>query len=140
MSCSVKESNNSRTFLNKLALKCSISSRAPVFPTKSLSLNSEISSHKRFLIWLRSKRRRILKGWKNMFKAGSNRDWVYKEAMIVYQFLEVDVDQAARVLSQFDDKEKKKGFKKLALVLHPDKNQHPLSKEAFQKASIIFNQ
>lgn len=75
-----------------------------------------------------------------MFKAGSNRDWVYKEAMIVYQFLEVDVDQAARVLDQFDDKEKKKGFKKLALVLHPDKNQHPLSKEAFQKASIIFNQ
>ena len=26
-------------------------------------------------------------------------------------------------------------FRKLALQLHPDKNQHPLAKEAFQKLS-----
>lgn len=75
-----------------------------------------------------------------MFKAGQNRDWVYKEAMIVYQFLSVDAEKATKILSHFSDKEKKSGFKKLALVLHPDKNQHPLSKEAFQKASAIFNQ
>lgn len=77
----------------------------------------------------------------NIFKqAQQDRDWIYKEAMIVYQFLSVDVDKAAKILTHFSDKEKKSGFKKLALVLHPDKNQHPLSKEAFQKASQIFNQ
>jgi curved DNA-binding protein CbpA len=26
-------------------------------------------------------------------------------------------------------------FRRLALLLHPDKNQHPLAKEAFQKLS-----
>jgi DnaJ-class molecular chaperone len=75
-----------------------------------------------------------------MFKQGQNRDWHYKESFIVYQFLQVDADLAAKILAQFSDKEKKSGFKKLALVLHPDKNQHPLSKDAFQKASSIFNQ
>ena len=29
-------------------------------------------------------------------------------------------------------------FRRLARLLHPDKNQHPLSKEAFQKLSEAF--
>jgi curved DNA-binding protein CbpA len=29
-------------------------------------------------------------------------------------------------------------FRKLAKLLHPDKNQHPLAKEAFQKLSEAF--
>lgn len=29
-------------------------------------------------------------------------------------------------------------FRSLARLVHPDKNRHPLSKEAFQKASELF--
>jgi len=64
---------------------------------------------------------------------------VYKEAFLVYQFLEVDLEKSQQILDCFTVKEKKSGFKKVALVLHPDKNKHPLSKEAFQKAMQIFN-
>ncbi len=64
---------------------------------------------------------------------------MYKEAYIVHQFLEVDLEKAQETLNCFNVKEKKAGFKKVALVLHPDKNKHPKSKDAFQKAMQIFN-
>lgn len=67
------------------------------------------------------------------------RDWLYKEALIVYQFLEVNLERAQSILEEIDVKERNSGFKKVALVLHPDKNKHPLAKEAFQKALQIFN-
>jgi len=65
---------------------------------------------------------------------------MHKEAFIVYQFLEIDTKRAISTLRLMNSKEKRAGFLKVALVLHPDKNNHPQSKEAFQKALFIFNQ
>lgn len=79
--------------------------------------------------------------WKllaSKYLSQEKRDWLHKEALIVYQFLEVNLEKAKQILDCFSYKEKKSGFKKLALVLHPDKNQHPKSKDAFQKAMQIF--
>lgn len=59
--------------------------------------------------------------------------------MVVYQFLEVGLKKAQEQVNKYSQKEKKSEFKKVALVLHPDKNKHPKSKEAFQKAFQIFN-
>jgi curved DNA-binding protein CbpA len=64
---------------------------------------------------------------------------VFKEALLVYQFLEVSLEKAQDILKAVSSKEKNSGFKKIALVLHPDKNKHPQAKEAFQKALQIFN-
>lgn len=67
------------------------------------------------------------------------KDLVFKETLLVYQFLEVSLEKAQDILKAVSSKEKNSGFKKIALVLHPDKNRHPQAKEAFQKALQIFN-
>jgi DnaJ-class molecular chaperone len=51
----------------------------------------------------------------------------------------VSIENSQRVLEAFEEKEKNYIFKKIALVLHPDKNKHPQAKEAFQKSLTIFN-
>lgn len=62
----------------------------------------------------------------------------YEQALAVYKVLELDASRVQFILSGMSADSKKVGFKKLALSLHPDKNRHPLSKEAFQKASELF--
>lgn len=86
-----------------------------------------------------SERRRTLKKIAPKYSSQEERDWSYKEAFIVYQFLEVNLEKAQDILKCFSSKEKNSGFKKVALVLHPDKNKHPNAKDAFQKAMEIFN-
>lgn len=63
----------------------------------------------------------------------------YEQALTVYKVLELDVDRVQFILSRMSANSKKVGYKKLALTLHPDKNRHPLSNEAFLKASELFN-
>lgn len=63
----------------------------------------------------------------------------YEQALSVYKILELDVSRVQFILKGMSADSKKVGYKKLAMVLHPDKNRHPLSKEAFQKASELFN-
>ena len=100
----------------------------------------EISSHLKSLSWLKLERKDIWKLFIPNLDDEELRSWVYKEALIVYQFLEINVERAINTLKLISDKEKRSGFKKVALVLHPDKNKHPQSKDAFQKALNIFNQ
>jgi len=110
-----------------------------VFLIQDPNLSSVTSSLRRITSWLRSERRPIWKLIVPKFSSQEEKDWLYKEASIVYQFLEVNLEKAQAILDCFNPKEKKSGFKKVALVLHPDKNKHPKSKEAFQKALEIFN-
>lgn len=63
----------------------------------------------------------------------------YEQALIVYKVLEIDEIRAKFILDRMSKRSKKQGYKKLAIALHPDKNRHPLSKEAFQKASELLN-
>lgn len=63
----------------------------------------------------------------------------FEQALIVYKVLEVDADRVRFILNGMSPDSKKVGYKKLALSLHPDKNRHPLSNEAFLKASELFN-
>lgn len=63
----------------------------------------------------------------------------YEQILCVYKILELDVDRIQFILKGMSMDSKKAGFKKLALTLHPDKNRHPLSNEAFLKASELFN-
>ena len=63
----------------------------------------------------------------------------YEQALCVYKVLAIDAERIKFILSGVKSDSKKVGFKKLALSLHPDKNRHPLSNEAFLKASELFN-
>lgn len=68
----------------------------------------------------------------------SSQSCTLKQAESVYKVLELDEVRVQLILSGMNADSKKVGYKKLALALHPDKNRHPLSKEAFQKASELF--
>lgn len=63
----------------------------------------------------------------------------YEQSLIVYKVQELDETRAKFILDRMSKSSKKQGYKKLAIALHPDKNRHPLSKEAFQKASELLN-
>lgn len=63
----------------------------------------------------------------------------YEHALCVYKVLELDESRVQYILKGMSADSKRAGYKKLAIALHPDKNRHPLSKEAFQKASELFN-
>ena len=60
-------------------------------------------------------------------------------AVAVYEVLMLPEDAKQRLYLIGDD-ERKVGLKKLRVSLHPDKNAHPQAKEAFQRASQIFQQ
>lgn len=62
----------------------------------------------------------------------------YEQALCVYKMLELDENRAKFILSRMSADSIKQGYKRLAIALHPDKNRHPLSKEAFQKASELL--
>jgi hypothetical protein len=68
----------------------------------------------------------------------SSKSCTLKQTMSVYKVLELDEARVRFILSGMNSNSIKVGYKKLALALHPDKNRHPLSKEAFQKASELF--
>lgn len=106
----------------------------------SQNLSLETSSLQKSLTWLNLELKDTWKLFAPNLDDDELRNWMYKEALIVYQFLEINVERALNTLKLINDKEKRSGFKKVALVLHPDKNKHPQSKEAFQKALSIFNQ
>lgn len=63
----------------------------------------------------------------------------YEQALAVYKMLELDVNRVKFILEGINADSKKNGYKKLAMTLHPDKNRHPLSHEAFIKASELLN-
>jgi len=60
-------------------------------------------------------------------------------AVAVYEVLMLPEDAKQR-LHLVGEEKRKVGLKKLRVSLHPDKNAHPQAKEAFQRASQIFQQ
>mmetsp|Transcript_7464 Transcript_7464/g.6994 ORF Transcript_7464/g.6994 Transcript_7464/m.6994 type:complete len:211 (-) Transcript_7464:35-667(-) len=69
----------------------------------------------------------------------ASKSCTFEQALCVYKVLEIDADRVRFILSGMSPDSKKVGYKKLVLNLHPDKNRHPLSNEAFLKASELFN-
>ena len=58
---------------------------------------------------------------------------------LVYKFLNTPIDILQEGLFQMLERQEANAyFKKLAKQLHPDKNAHPLAKEAFQKLSTAL--
>ena len=62
----------------------------------------------------------------------------YDKCLAVYKFLLLDAEWAQRMLSNVELTSKQGQFKRYAILLHPDKNQHPMAKEAFQRAQALL--
>ena len=75
----------------------------------------------------------------NFVSLNSSETCSYEQALSVYKIIELDENRAKFIIDRMSDSSKKQGYKRFAIALHPDKNRHPLSKEAFQKASELFN-
>lgn len=56
---------------------------------------------------------------------------------MIYNFLETPSEKLIECLLNKSDDDVKKYYKNIALQLHPDKNSHPRSKEAFQKIQNV---
>jgi len=56
---------------------------------------------------------------------------------LVYLMIELKVHEIAGRLSY--EGQHVQNFRQLALVIHPDKNSHPMSKDAFQKLLSAFD-
>ena len=69
-----------------------------------------------------------------------NGSWCDLENMSrLYLVLDLSLEDV-RELIFADEESSRKVFKQWALSLHPDKNSHPLAKEAFQKLQLASTQ
>ena len=75
------------------------------------------------------------------FMSSSEFDGSLSEAMIVhvYKISFTPMDVLVGSLRAMKQEILISNFRKLARILHPDKNSHPLAKEAFQKLSEAYN-
>ena len=65
------------------------------------------------------------------------RECSYEEAFLIYKILHSQ-EQFLRC-RYFSGNNAASIYRQIARLLHPDKNKHPLAKEAFFKVSSIFN-
>ena len=71
-------------------------------------------------------------------KHGSNfTNEEFEAIRLVYLMIELTVQEIAGRLSY--EGQHVQNFRQLALVIHPDKNSHPMSKDAFQKLLSAFD-
>ena len=61
----------------------------------------------------------------------------FEAIRLVYLMIELSIQEIAGRLSY--EGQHVQNFRQLALVLHPDKNSHPMSKDAFQKLLSAFD-
>jgi len=64
----------------------------------------------------------------------------FDQVFLVYKFCSTPQDHLNRGLMLKPRDLAKKYFKQVVVLLHPDKNHHPLAKEAFQKLKSAFEQ
>lgn len=64
----------------------------------------------------------------------SNTGISFEDCLAVYKVLLLTPQQMDEVKTE----DLKSNFKRIVLTVHPDKNRHPLSNEAFLKASELF--
>lgn len=57
----------------------------------------------------------------------------FQQVYLVYKFNETPINILVQGLQSKNPDEAKRFYKTVAKQLHPDKNSHPLAKEAFQK-------
>ena len=62
-----------------------------------------------------------------------NQSLTFDKVFVVCKFLETPLKMVVEGLESKSRDEIKKYYKQIAMSLHPDKNSHPKSKEAFQK-------
>ena len=65
-------------------------------------------------------------------------DCSYDQCLAVNKFLLLDPDWARSMLHNVEPASLRGQFKRDAFLLHPDKNQHPGAKEAFQRAHSLL--
>ena len=71
---------------------------------------------------------------------GSSAEKDHDKVFLVYKFLNTPAEVLQEGLFQmYQRQEANSYFKKLAKQLHPDKNSHPLAKDAFQKLSTTLS-
>ena len=64
-------------------------------------------------------------------------DCSYNQTFEVYKYIETPLQSIVHNISQCEQNPKK-FYRQVVKVLHPDKNKHPLAKEAFQKLQKAF--
>lgn len=62
----------------------------------------------------------------------------FEQYLWVYKLLLLPAPVLAELLSQFGERQAKANFRKLCILVHPDKNQHPLASKAFQKLVDVY--
>lgn len=62
------------------------------------------------------------------------------QVFLVYKFLNTPETVIRKGIEGKDDRTAKRYYRKIVMHLHPDKNRHPMAKEAFQKLQQAFNQ
>ena len=58
---------------------------------------------------------------------------IREQTYLVYKFIHSPIEMLASGMSQKDPNQLTQFYRKLAKQLHPDKNDHPQAKEAFQR-------
>lgn len=62
----------------------------------------------------------------------------FGQVFLVYKFVNTPVDMLIEGMKRMMKDQATKYFRKLAIQLHPDKNSHPMAKDAFQKLAAAL--
>lgn len=64
----------------------------------------------------------------------------YAQTFIVFKILLTPEELLTQIMRESNKEGLTKSYKQQALLVHPDKNRHPLAKQAFQKLHLVYSQ